>query len=121
MQYRRITIKIHHCSIPSIVSYCTHEEYQSPYEIGKDNRGGESDSSRISMLHMDSTSLPNVWKHRREKEKCYLEQSSTSVQTTNNNKITGDRGEYRTLGFHTLRVTIKNATFNQVYKNKNIL
>ena len=73
MQYRRITNTIHHCSIPSISLDCTHEEYQSLYEIGKENRGADSDSSMLSMLHMNSTSLSNVWKHRREKEKGYLE------------------------------------------------
>ena len=71
-----------------------------------------------SMLHMNSTSLSNVWKLRQEKEKGYLEQSSTSVQTADNNKTTGDRGEYRTLGFHTLQITIKNAKFYQVYKSE---
>ena len=96
------------------MSDCTHEEYQSPYKIRKDNRGAESNSARISMLHMDSTSLTNVRKHRREKEKYY----SASVQTANNNKITGDRGECRTLEFHTLQITIKNATFNHVYKSE---
>ena len=34
------------------------------------------------------------------------------------NKTTEDRGENRTLGFHTLRIAIKNATFNKVYKSK---
>ena len=98
--------------------YFKHEQYQSPYKTEKDNREADSDSSRISMLHMDSTSLPNIWKHHREKEKCYPEQSSTSVRTANNNKITGDRGENRTLGFHTLRIAIKIATFIKVYKSK---
>ena len=102
----------------SQLSDYSHGQYQQPYKTLNDTRVADSDSFRILMLYMDSTSLPNVWKHLREKEKCYLDQWSTSVQTANNNKITGDRGEYRTLGFHTLQITIKNPTFYQVYKSE---